>query len=64
MSNRTEVMEWWYSMDLENKFYKTIECNHLLVGDTVDNHPDRLTGREIEIIYKYFNNDQTNRRSS
>ena len=41
----------WNSMNLEEQFYKIIEYNELIVGDRT-RHPNTLTGREIEIIYK------------
>ena len=49
---RLAAMKWWNKMNLEDKFYTAIKYNYLLIGDTADNHPDRLTGREIELIYK------------
>jgi hypothetical protein len=50
---REKAMRWWNSMTFEEKFYKTINANCVLIGDTVDNHPDRLTGREIELIFEW-----------
>lgn len=47
---RILAMEWWNSMSLEEKFYKTIKHNSLILGDRT-RHPDTLTGREIELIY-------------
>lgn len=52
---REIAMAWWNAMTFEERFYKTIEANSVLIGDTVDNHPDRLTGREIELIYSFHN---------
>jgi len=48
---REKAMEWWNNMGLEQKFYKTIKHNDLIIGDTT-RHPNTLTGKEIEIIYK------------
>jgi len=53
MKQRELAMQWWSKMSLEQKFYKTIAANSVLIGDTVDNHPDRLTGSEIEKVYNY-----------
>ncbi len=50
MINRETVLEWWNSLNLENKFYWTIKKNKLIVGDRT-RHPNTLTGREIEVIY-------------
>lgn len=50
MTNREKAMQWWHKMNLENKFYKTIEHNNLIIGDHT-RHPDSLTGSEIELIY-------------
>jgi hypothetical protein len=46
-----EALEWWNSMSLEMKFYKTIEYNYLLEGDRVDNHPDNLSKEDIKKIF-------------
>lgn len=51
--HREKVMNWWNSLTLEEKFYKTINANSVLIGDTVANHPDRLTGSEIEKVFEY-----------
>lgn len=64
MEQRQKAIEWFNSMNLEEQFYKTIEANHLLVGDTVDRHPNNLTGREIEIIYNYNFDDSSIVRSN
>lgn len=53
LSKREIAMKWWNNLTFEEKFYKTISANGVLIGDTVDNHPDRLTGREIELVYNY-----------
>ena len=53
MSQRVKALKWWDSMSFEDQFFKTIECNHLIIGDTTRN-PDTLTGREIELIYNHF----------
>jgi hypothetical protein len=47
---RQRALIWWNSMNLEDKFYKTIKHNELIVGDRT-RHPDTLTVSEIEIIY-------------
>jgi hypothetical protein len=51
---RQRALTWWNSMNLEDKFYKTIKHNELIEGDKT-RHPDTLTGREIEIIYNADN---------
>lgn len=48
---REAALQWWDKMNLEEKFYKTIKHNNLIVGDKT-RHPDTLTGSEIEKIYK------------
>lgn len=48
------TLTWWNSMNLEDKFYKTIKHNELIEGDRT-RHPNTLTGREIEIIYNADN---------
>jgi hypothetical protein len=50
---RKKAMKWWNGLTLETKFYATIGCNHLIEGDK-SRHPDTLTGREIEIIYRHI----------
>jgi len=55
MTKRTQAIEWWSKMNLEEMFYKTIEANHLIEGDRT-RHPETLTGREIELIYDLNNN--------
>lgn len=57
-SSREIVMKWWNSLSFEEKFYKTIAANSVLIGDTVDNHPDRLTGSEIEKVFEYHEEDK------
>ena len=53
MNKREIALEWWNKLSFENKFCKTIEANEVLIGDTVDNHPDNLTGRDIELVYNF-----------
>jgi hypothetical protein len=55
--NRKEALKWWNSMNLEQRFYKTIEHNHLILGDKT-RHPDTLTGSEIEKIYNQIKTTQ------
>lgn len=52
INNRRDALAWWNSMTFENKFFKTIEWLKLENRDTAERHPDYLTGREIEQIYK------------
>jgi hypothetical protein len=54
--NREKALTWWHKMSLEEKFYKTIEHNNLIVGDKT-RHPNSLTGSEIESIYIKVNMD-------
>ena len=51
-SVRARALKWFNSLGLEQQFYKTIECNHLITGDNT-RHPSTLTGLEIEKIYKH-----------
>ncbi len=48
---RKAALQWWDKMNLEEKFYKTIKHNDLIMGDKT-RYPDTLTGSEIEKIYK------------
>jgi hypothetical protein len=50
MEEKKRALIWWDSMNLEEKFYKTIKHNKLIGCDRT-RHPDTLTDREIEIIY-------------
>lgn len=49
---RESALTWFSKLGLEQQFYKTIECNHLITGDRT-RHPSTLTGSEIEKIYKH-----------
>jgi hypothetical protein len=51
---KKRALIWWNSMNLEEKFYKTIKHNELIGCDRT-RHPDTLTDREIEIIYNADN---------
>lgn len=50
-SSRRLAIEWWDSLTFEEKFFKTIQNNELIVGDKT-RHPNTLTGREVEIVWK------------
>jgi hypothetical protein len=52
-NNKEIVNKWWNSMTFEEKFYKTIESNSILKGDTVDNHPDKLKEEDIIKIFEW-----------
>ena len=47
------AIDWWLSLDFEQRFYKTIEANSVLNGDTVDNHPDKLTENDIVKVFNW-----------
>ena len=47
------AQQWWDSLTFEEKFYKTIEANYVLEGDTVDNHPYRLTIEQIKKVFMF-----------
>jgi len=49
--------KWFDSLDLEEQFYATIECNHLIFGDCT-RHPSTLSETEIELIYKHLHRDK------
>jgi hypothetical protein len=49
-SVREAAMSWWNEMPLEEKFYKCIKQNQLIMGDKT-RHPNTLTGYEIESIF-------------
>ena len=51
----TKAIKWWQEKSLEQQLYLAIDANHLLEGDTVDNHPHKLSKDSILIIYKYHN---------
>lgn len=57
MTTREKAMQWWCKMNLEQKLYKTIEHNNLIIGDCT-RHPDTLTGSEIELMYKEEDKNQ------
>lgn len=46
-----KAINWWNGLSFEDKFFKTIQNNNLIEGDKT-RHPNTLTGREIEEIYK------------
>ena len=58
LTNREIAMKWWNSLTFEEKFHKTIAANSVLIGDTVDNHPDRLTEGEIELVYNFHSKNR------
>ena len=51
---REKAINWWNGLSFEDKFFKTIQNNDLIVGDKT-RHPNTLTGREIETIWKTLN---------
>ena len=53
METRKLAMDWWNKLSFEDKFFKTIQNNNLIVGDKT-RHPNTLTGREIEMIWRKF----------
>ena len=50
-TSREVALDWWRSMTLEERFYKTIAWLKFHEKNTTERHPDNLTGREIEDIY-------------
>ena len=50
--NREQALKWWNGLTFEEQFYKTIEANSVIEGDRT-RHPHSLTGREVEVIYKF-----------
>ena len=54
-TRREEAIKWFNSMNFEEKFYKTIEANSVISGDSTRN-PNSLTGSEIEKIFGYHEN--------
>jgi len=60
METRKLAMDWWNKLSFEDKFFKTIQNNNLIVGDKT-RHPNTLTGREIEIIWKFETKKQDDR---
>lgn len=48
---REQAMKWWNNMNLEDQFYNTNKYNFLLMGNKT-RHPNTLTDREIERLYK------------
>ena len=53
MELKRNPLNWWNNLTLEDQFYLAIEANHLLKGDTVDNHPNNLEREDIQIIHDY-----------
>ena len=49
IKNREEAMKWWNSLSFEEQFFKVID--HL----GTDWHPQTITGRQIESIWKKLN---------
>lgn len=49
---RNRAMNWWDSLSFDTKFYKTIGWLNSKGKNSTERHPDNLTGREIEEIYK------------
>jgi len=47
------IKKWWDGMTFEEKFYKVIAANVVLTGDTVDNHPDKISFADITKVYIY-----------
>jgi hypothetical protein len=60
METRKLAMDWWNKLSFEDKFFKTIQNNNLIVGDKT-RHPNTLTGREIEVIWKFETKKQDDR---
>lgn len=60
MEMRKLAMDWWNKLSFEDKFFKTIQNNNLIVGDKT-RHPNTLTGREIEVIWKFETKKQDDR---
>ena len=54
---REKAINWWNGLSFEDKFFKTIQNNDLIVGDKT-RHPNTLTGREIETIWKTLNQNK------
>lgn len=53
MELKSKALSWRHRLSLEHQLYLAIEANHLLKGDTVDNHPNNLEREDIETIYNY-----------
>ena len=51
-STREKSMIWWNSLTLEEKFYKVIPWLKSKDINVTERHPNSLTGREIEEIFK------------
>jgi len=54
MKKRSEAIQWFNHMNLEDQFYTVIEHNDIISGDT-SRHPSTLSGSEIEKIYIQIN---------
>lgn len=54
---REKALNWWNKLSFEDKFFKTIQNNDLIAGDKT-RHPNTLTGREIETIWKSLNQNK------
>nr|OQX98991.1 MAG: hypothetical protein B6I27_01620 [Erwiniaceae bacterium 4572_131] len=48
---RQSALKWWNSLTFEQQFFKTIEWLSSNNRNTIERHPNNLTGREIQEIY-------------
>lgn len=56
LKKRESAMDWWYSMDLEDKFYQVIPWLKGKGMNVADKHPYSLTDSEIEELHDIYNN--------
>lgn len=55
MDKKKEFMTWWNKLTLEEKFYEVIFWLKKKGWNVTDRHPDSLTEKEIEEIFKIKN---------
>lgn len=62
---RDFALSWFNGLTLEEQLYKTIAANSLLDGDTVDNHPNRLSddGKVIVYLHNKVNYEKNSKKS-
>lgn len=52
MTTREKAINWWNKLSLESKFYEVIPWLTSKDLGAAERHPNNLTGREIEELYR------------
>ena len=61
LSIREQALAWWNKLSLEEKFYKVIPWLKNQDINVAERHPNTLTGREIEEIWRKETKDGSDR---